>query len=117
MGACEGQGAPHGAAVLGRSPGRRHDAWRPGREAADGVRKTNVPNDQLTDVSTLTAAFHRRCTDAGMHFLVKRGRMLGLQGHSNQDHALEEALIHRRVSRAHSARPRSSASTSASSLK
>jgi hypothetical protein len=48
------------------------------------IKKTGSPYTQTTDVSTLVAAFVRRCAEAGVHFIEKHGRKLGLQRHVNQ---------------------------------
>jgi methyl coenzyme M reductase subunit C len=49
------------------------------------VSKTGNPYDRMTDVSTLLAGFFRRCAEAGVHFIQKNGRKLGMQRHINQN--------------------------------
>jgi len=51
------------------------------------VAKTGVPYSLQTDVSTLTAAFIRRCAERGVHIIEKGGHKLGLQRHINQHYS------------------------------
>jgi len=55
------------------------------------IPKTGTPYNKLTDVTALAAGFIRRCAQAGVHFLEKRGRKLGLQRLVNQNYSALKA--------------------------